>query len=340
MEPNPLTRPRAETDGGRLMDRPHPAATVEMLKQWRIISRHWMLILLTAFVVSSSIVVYDHYFATWTYQATSIIMPMTPDQADAQTSGDSGGLLGGASGGLATMLLGQGDNEMVAENYMAIMNSFDFTMNLVKRFHLATRLIAKEGDDPATMQPYDIYQWINGNFDAEYDYKSGNLALTYIDRDPAMAREVLGYYLQSLQDKLRAEEINSATVAAKSLEDEVAHTSDTLLQQQLYELLAHQIQRQKLAQMQADFAFKMIEPPMVPDFKYAPHGGKSGVLAGFLVIFAMSTYILVRAWLKQASAHLRASDSNVIPLTDPSPRDERAPRETPPAIAEKLRLPF
>jgi hypothetical protein len=285
-------------------------------------------------------VLYDHFLATWTYQASAVIMPMTPDQADAQTSGDSGGILGGGTGGLASMLLGQGDNEMVAENYMAIMNSYDFTMNLVKRYHLASRLIAKDGGDPATMQPYAIYQWINGNFDAEYDYKSGNLSLTYIDPDPAVAKEVLGYYLQSLQDKLRAEEINSATVAAKSLEDEVAHTSDTLLQQQLYELLAHQIQRQKLAQMQADFAFKMIEPPMVPDFKYSPHGAKSGLLAGFIVVFLMSTYILVRAWLRQASAHLRASDSNVIPLTDPAPRDERLPREASPVVAEKLRLPY
>jgi len=95
---------------------------------------------------------------------------------------------------------------------------------------------------------------------------------------------VLGWYLEALRERLRSQEVQSAALAAKSLEDEISRTSDSLLQSQLYELLARQIQREKLSQVEADFAFKVIEPPVVPDAKFSPHVARAAMLTGLLVL--------------------------------------------------------
>ena len=114
--------------------------------------------------------------------------------------------------------------------------------------------------------PYDDCD----RFSTEYDFKSGNLTLYFMDPSPDEAQKVLGYYLDSLREKLRNEEVQAGASAAASLEEEVRKSSDALLQTQLYELMARQIQREKMAEVQSDFAFKLVEPPVVPDNYYAP----------------------------------------------------------------------
>jgi len=336
MDLNDVTRARAEADGRQFEGGPPlPATTphisVELLRFWRIIAPRMKWIAAAAFCVALGVFLYNFFLTTWYYQATAIILPV--DSSDQGMSEDIGGTTGGA-GGLAAMLLGQSDNQTISQYYIGIMNSFDFTKALVKRYHLASRIIAKQGGDPASMQPYDVYQWINGNFTTDYDFKSSDVTITYIDPDPAMAEEVVSYYLQSLQDKLRNEAISSADVAAKTLQEEISHTSDTLLQQQLYSLMALQIQRGKLAQLQGDFAFKVIEPPMVPNVKYSPHSGKAGALAGLLTILAMCSWFIFREWLRQARSHLQAWEQHIPLLTEPPPRGERITHKDTPARGE------
>jgi hypothetical protein len=111
-----------------------------------------------------------------------------------------------------------------------------------------------------------------------------------------------------LRDKLRNEAVTTAGAAALSLQDEIRRTPDALLQNQLYELMAHQIQREKLAQVQANFAFKVIEPPVVPDHYYAPSARHAATLSGALVFVVLCGFIILREWLAAAHAHLAAAN--------------------------------
>src|SRR5262249_37346626 len=154
-----------------------------------------------------------------------------------------------------------------------------------------------EGGNAKQVTPWRNYQRINGSFVTSYDYKSGNLDLTFIDSSRERARQVLAWYLEALRERLRTQEVQSSAVAAKSLEDEIAHTSDSLLQAQLYELLARQIQREKLAQVEADFAFKIIEPPVVPDARYSPQVTRIGLLTGLFVLLVTSLTIVIWQWV-------------------------------------------
>jgi hypothetical protein len=314
----------------------HPHLSVEVLKYLKILGRHKRLIigLTLAAVILTGLDM--EFLATRLYQAQAIITPVPPDQDMSQIGGGLEDMLGGGGGGLASVLMGTSDNELVSERDIAILNSFDFTNTLVKRYNVATFLFTDKGANPAEMTPWKTYERINGQFGSSYDYKGGNLELTFIDSSPERARQVLTWYLEALRERLRSQEVQGAAIAAKSLQEEISRTSDSLLQNQLYELLARQIQREKLAQVEADFAFKVIEPPVVPDARYSPHVTRSSILAGIIVLFLVCLTIVVREWLMHAHAHLKAATGAIVPLTDPVEHDDG--RREPAVAGERIRL--
>ncbi|HUY18552.1 MAG TPA: Wzz/FepE/Etk N-terminal domain-containing protein [Candidatus Binataceae bacterium] len=325
-------------NGAQLSPGSHLHATIELLKYFKLLYRHAWLIIGVTLAAMTLNVLYNELLATRLYQAQAVITPVPPDQDMSQIGGGGLGDMLGGGGGLASMLMGTSDNELVSERDMAILNSFDFTTNLVKRYGLVKYLLAGQGEDPGKLTPWRTYLLINGGFNADYDYKTGNLNLSFVDSSRARAQQVLTWYLEALRERLRSQEVQSAASAAKSLEDEISHTSDSLLQSQLYELLARQIQREKLAQVQADFAFKVIEPPVVPDARFSPRVTRSGIMTGFVVFVLMCLGVVVREWVKHAHAHLNALNASISPLVDAVEHDEIRPREPAPITAEKIRL--
>jgi hypothetical protein len=289
-----------------------PSATVELLRYWRVLKPHAKLLGIAALGVMLATVLVDKFLLTTYYRAKVIIRPEPPEaRMTGGANSLASGLLGSLGGGLSQMalpLMGKGDNELEAQQDIAILDSYDFTMNVARRFHLRNRLLGRLGEDPSRMSSWQVYQLINEYFDSEYDYKSGGLTLYYIDPDPATAQDVLTDFIQALRDKLRAQEASDASIGVKALEDEISHTADPMLQSQLYLLMADQLQREKTAQMDADFAFKTIEPPMVPGVKFSPHISRQAALAGFLTFVLLSAYFLIKEGLSHAKAHLDAWD--------------------------------
>ena len=88
--------------------------------------------------------------------------------------------------------------------------------------------------------------------------------------DPIRAQEILQYYLDDFRELQRQEAIRNASAAIQSLEKEAGSTGDSLLRENLYALAARQVERQKLAEVEADFAFKVLEQPVSPDRPYSP----------------------------------------------------------------------
>jgi hypothetical protein len=181
---------------------------------------------------------------------------------------------------------------------------------------------------------------IADRFSSEYDFKSGNLTLYFMDPSPAEAQRVLGFYLDSLRDKLRNEEVEAGASAAASLEEEVRKTSDALLQTQLYELMARQIQREKIAQVQSDFAFKVVEPPVVPDNYFAPKARHNATLAASITFALVCVWILASDFIRRAKAQFAAlnqtTDRPETTTDDPSSRPDGS-EEIRPRFVRNLR---
>lgn len=302
-------------------------ATLQLLHYVDLLRARWILIAALTIGIGLGYGLYTKFLTVKWYRAQAIVTPVPPEEGLSMGTGSAGDMVDGLGGGIASLLGGgAADTITLAERYTAIMNSYAFTTDLVKRYHLEHSIVGVQSKNAPTVTKWSMHTMIADRFSTEYDFKSGNLTLYFMDPSPAEAQRVLGYYLDSLRDKLRNEEVQAGASAAASLEEEVRKTSDALLQTQLYELMARQIQREKIAQVQSDFAFKVIEPPVVPDNYFAPQARHNATVAASITFMLICTWILGSDFIRRARAQLEGmnqmADEPASTLDDPSPHPD------------------
>ena len=311
-------------------------ATLQLLRYFGLLRARWMLIVVATIGIGLGFGLYTKFLAVKWYRAQAVVTPVPP-ASGMSLAGSAGEMLDGMGGGIASLLSfgGGSDTVTMAERYVAIMNSYAFTTDLIKKYHLERNIIGVRSKNAPTVTKWLMHTAMTDRFTTDYDYKSGNLTLYFMDPSPDDAKRILGYYLDSLQDKLRNEEVQSATSAAASLQEEVRKTSDALLQSQLYELMARQIQREKVAQVQADFAFKVVEPPVVPDNYYAPKARHNAEIAAVITFTLICFWILAADFICRAKSQLeilnRAPDQ---PAPAPGPAPAWTAGEAPPRLED------
>jgi hypothetical protein len=318
-------------------------AALQFLYYVDLLRSRWILIASLTIGIGLGYGLYTKFLTVKWYRAQAIITPVDPQAGLVIGTGTASDMVDGLGGGIASLLEGSGaDTVTLAERYTAIMNSYAFTTELVNKYHLERNIIGVRSKDAPTITKWSVHEMVASRFDTEYDFKSGNLTLYFLDPSPAEAQRVLGFYLDSLRDKLRNEEVQAGASAAASLQDEVRQTSDALLQTQLYELMARQIQREKIAQVQSDFAFKVVEPPVVPDNYFAPKARRNAELAAWITFALVCTWILASDFIRRAKAQFAAlnqgqDEADTTP-DDASPRPADAnEKENRPRFVRNLR---
>ncbi len=302
---HPLRLANGPNGHGPYVTEAHYAA-VELLKYAMLLQRRWRLIAGVTLGVTLAVAIDAKFVMKKVWRAETLVTPVSPSENAQNEAGSSMMDSLNGAGGLAAIFgfASQNDNAVIAQRYMAIMTSYAFTMSLADRYHLDRLIVAESGWHSKPTTRWALYRRVRERFGCQYDYKSGNLSLYFIDPDPGQAERVLRFYLDNLRDKLRNEGVQSASEAVLSLREEIRKTSDALLQNQLYDLMARQVQREKLAQIQADFAFKVIEPPVVPD-NYYGYGLRVWIpLAASLTLFALCAFFVIKEWISSARAHL------------------------------------
>ena len=312
--------------------------TLQLLRHFDLLRARWSLIAVLTIGIGLGYGLYTKFLTVKWYRAQAIVTPVPPQEGLSMAVSASD-MVNGLGGGIASLFgVGAADTLTLAQRYTAIMNSYAFTTDLVNRYHLEHNIIGVRSKNAPTVTKWLVHTMITDRFSTEYDFKSGNLTLYFMDPSPADAQRVLGYYLDSLRDKLRNEEVQAGASAAASLQDEVRKTSDALLQTQLYELMARQIQREKIAQVQSDFAFKVVEPPVVPDNYFAPKARNNAVLAASITFVLVCTWILGSDFIRRAKSQFAAVDHEPgePALDDPSPRPDDS-EEIHPRFVRNLR---
>jgi hypothetical protein len=316
-------------------------ATLQLLYYVDLLRSRWILIASLTIGIGLGYGLYTKFLTIKWYRAQAIITPVDPQAGLAIGTGATSDMMDSLGGGIASILEGGGaDTVTLAERYTAIMNSYAFTTDLVSKYHLEHNIVGVRSKNAPTVTKWSVHEIINDRFNSEYDFKSGNLTLYFLDPSPDEAQRVLGFYLDSLRDKLRNEEVQAGASAAASLQDEVRQTSDALLQTQLYELMARQIQREKIAQVQSDFAFKVVEPPVVPDNYFEPKARRNATMAASITFAIVCTWILAADFIRRAKVQLaainQAQDQTDTPPGDAPQRQEDG-EEVRPRFVRNLR---
>jgi LPS O-antigen subunit length determinant protein (WzzB/FepE family) len=270
---------------------------VDLREYLAALARRWRLLAAATIGAMAAAGLFARFAMTRYYRAEAIIRPINASMVQGRLSGLLGGVggFGGLTGASLSPFAGEAANP--ASEYMPVLRSFDFTTRLIARHSLAPELPIRgwaPWAEPTADPQWARYRLMKRRFDCEFSLRTGNLTLSYMDPDPAMARRILAFYISDLRERLRREQIRDAAEAIDSLRGEVRETADNLLQTQLSELLARQIQQEKLAQVQANFAFKVLVEPTASDRPYRPLVMLDALLAGAVTLFVLAVAILLR----------------------------------------------
>ncbi len=135
----------------------------------------------------------------------------------------------------------------------------------------------------------DAYNAIQAMLSLKPDKKQNVMRLSFESTDPKMAQTILNYYIVGLSEFLRRQTLEDAAAQQVHLSQQLAKTTDPLLKNMLYELIAKQIEKETLAKIQRYYSFIVIDPAFVPERKFKPKRAQicmiSIVVAFFIAIF-------------------------------------------------------
>jgi LPS O-antigen subunit length determinant protein (WzzB/FepE family) len=228
------------------------------------------------------------------YRAEAILRPVSQLMPSGVGSASSNPV------SLSSALLGNSMSTGRSQEITTIMQSFDFSLAMVQRHHLQDELLSEAGGWKGDSDPqWTVFRLLQDRFLADFSLRTGNVTLEYLAPSRAMAQQILGYYIDDLREMLRDEQIRNTGVAVKSLKEEAKSTPDSLLEAQLYQMVAEQMQQQKTAIVEADFAFKVLQSPAASDRPYSPKPALVAGIAGIVVLFMSCLALLTRDWLRR-----------------------------------------
>jgi len=250
----------------------------------------WRLSVTTAAIVMVVMFLITTFLMSRTYRAFAILRPRTETSMQGQLIGSLAAVAAPSLSGLMPS-----PNQDVAEEYMTLLRSFAFNTALVEQHKLSFPVsrwffLGGETRDPK----WETYRRLQRSFMCDYSPKTGNITLYFEDRDRERAATILSYYIDDLRVKLRSQKTHETTAAIDSIRGAAIATPDSLLRVNLYELLARQVEQLQLAQVQADFAFAVLEPSTAPDLAYRPKVAFDSIAAAFVALFACSAVFMMR----------------------------------------------
>jgi hypothetical protein len=264
---------------------PNPAAI--LLSRWRFIAVCTLVSMVATFAAAK-------FALTPYYRATALLRPSQPKQGLEDLNTWSRLF---ATQVPVVSLFAASAQSRNAQEFMAILHSYAFNIALINQYHLAAELIPPRrgwfGGATKPPTPWQLYRRAQALFDCEFDELDGNLTMHFLAPDRSTAVRILSLYVDNLRDNLRSREVRNAEAGVRSLREQISDTTDSLLRGQLYELVAQQLGRQKLAEVQADFAFAVIDPPVAADKPFWPRVTLDTALAGLLALFVSSVGVVL-----------------------------------------------
>jgi uncharacterized protein involved in exopolysaccharide biosynthesis len=116
----------------------------------------------------------------------------------------------------------------------------------------------------------DAYKEMQDMLQITADRKQNVVRISFEHKDPKMAQTILNSYVAGLSEFLRRQTVEETAAQRVHLTEQLAQTTDPLLKNRLYELIAKLIEKETLAKIQRYYSFNVIDPPFVPDRKFKP----------------------------------------------------------------------
>ncbi|MDP5328187.1 MAG: Wzz/FepE/Etk N-terminal domain-containing protein [Litorivicinaceae bacterium] len=254
----------------------------------------------------------------------------------APVSGEGGGVsqLMAQYGGLASLagisLPSSSGSE--ADLLLEIMQSRAFVGDFIERHGLAPRLVALKTYDPSTLsdaldpEVYDaatgqwvrvvepprgaepsrqeLYEAFSGALNVSVAKGSTVKNLSFEHQSPVLGAEVLTLLIQDIDDYARAKDRTQSESSIAYLEAKLEETRLVDLQNVLYQMIESQTKTLMLAEVNPDYAFRVIDPPIVPELKSKPKRSLIVVIATLAGGMVGVLFVLIRSAIRHRRERL------------------------------------
>lgn len=251
--------------------RPLGSAPLESLSLLEIVGRIYQ----HKFIVAMSAAIFGlvgillAVLLTPVYEAEALLAP-------ARAERNAGGLaaLAGQFDALASVAGVNVDAADIKHEAVAVLKSQRFTRDFIQEKNLMPILFEKEWDDdrgswkedideiPSFADAYELFEEIRS---IEEDTRTGFVRLAIRWEDPLLAAEWVNDLIQRLNEYMRDAAISEAQRSISFLHRELEKTSIVELRQSIFGLIEEQIATAMVANVRAEYAFRVLDPAIPPD---------------------------------------------------------------------------
>jgi hypothetical protein len=230
------------------------------------------------------------------YRAEVLVAPVVPDSLQ-----QHGGLeteLGGIASIVGVELPGEGGKKAEA---FATLTSKGFAAEFITSENLMPILFADKWDasrrswragiKPPTLEA-GVKKFTAAVRTIAQDKKTGMVKITVDWYSPELVAAWANRMLEMANDRLRTAAIRDADRSIDYLNKELAKTNVVEMQHAIYRVIEDQVNKSMLANVQREYAFKVIDPAVVPVLKAGPHrsiltlvGAAVGFFIGLVVLY-------------------------------------------------------
>lgn len=273
---------------------------ISLLELWRILRRHKNIIF-AATLLGIALPALAAWLMTPLYRAEVVVAPVTGKD-------DRHGLLGPLAelsgiAGLAGVSLSRGDRKNEA---MAVLQSRLLTEQFIREQKLLPVLFPdrwvegeSDADDAAAGNAptmYEAYTLFDEKIRRVYeDRKSGMVVLSIAWKDPQQAALWANRLIQQTNELLRQRSTEESKQAIHYLQEQIKQTSAVELQQVLHRVVESKLKEIILANVNEEFAFRIIDPAVAPEQPFKPvvplmltFGMLLGLIGGVVLAFVLN----------------------------------------------------
>jgi len=227
------------------------------------------------------------------YRSEATIFPRQKEKSESSTLVALRGL-----GGIAGELVGLGGGGS-ADKFVIVLKSRHLSRRIVEKYNLIPQLFEDTWNSEnkiwvknTTSTFQDAHRSLMGKLAISGDRKNNVLTIKFDHQNPHFAKEMVDHYLTELSESLRKETLKDAEENQRFLRRQLDQTSDVLLKEKIYALLAKEIEKEIFARAQKYYSFQVLDPPIVPDInKRVKPNRKQICMLSVVVAFFVAVFL-------------------------------------------------
>ena len=180
---------------------------------------------------------------------------------------------------------------------LAILTSRSFLEEFVQKQDLRKKLFPEawnqeknkwDGGEPTAAQTYELL--ISNIVDVDVDRRTNLITLSVIWNDPILAADWANQIIKDLNKKIREQEVKEYQKSINFIQEQLGNsTSSASLETVMFNLIEELTKKIMIANVREEYAFKIIDPAVVPEKKYAP-SKRNIVIISFIVGLFISVF--------------------------------------------------